>query len=1050
MFFVCPKPIDAGTDLRSRQRLTCAGFTRQTGVVAAVTLFALVGFVLPGTFRPMAAQEPMIFQAPSRDDPDQGLPQIPKASGTLHTGVWLAPTAQQNLWADSDSAAEATVLYDRLNAPPAKWFLDQSDCDATVVKQSHLPAGGIDGNPCELIELNAGNGSEALLVYPLEPIMPLDTLSASVALRCAKPGARVGFRIRFPHVQDKSTHRSEAIIVYGATYDSDGQYQRIGVGAIERMMRVQSTAIRQRHGIRADLSDPFVDAVVINAYCGAGNIRLRIDELKVVGMIPMSYVRRPGEFPVAGPTDDRSEVVNATTTKLRRIYPGQSDRPSDAMDPSANSSTAPQRLTERDDADDRPAFQHGQLVKIIQHNGEPLRYLRTLGFDAVLLASPPTQALLREAMTERVSLYAPPPEAPDPDMELYLDPVAGWYLGSAIAVDAAATDAIDRQSRKLRRWPTAWQRPLIVSPLEQADRFSPMADAMVRDFPHASRGLRPSEEVAELVASLPAWGEDTQRIVGVPSMPVEELLVQVERIADGIGAPRPRAFRWPSMLRQVVHGLQLQPSAILFRSTRSLSSGTDLSAQRASALSYTNRLVAALTPWVVGVRPASPPTVEGDYSAARLVGDNFETWLLTSTATRGSETLAGDGAAVTIRLAPDDIAKTYWRVSHFSADRLTPQADGNGASLQIVSPDFVEIIVCSHDPGLGARLVASARRFVNQAAQDRWQLANQSVRQAIDDQQLVRSLQSATRPAGDELASLAQRTLQNSESLLRGGDFHNWFRQVRRVDAWVARSQWQLAESLMPDWPSPTSSPPIDLGDNTIQAIWRPLMNESGWGPNRLTSGGLDSAQLIGTGRWQMGQRLSDWVHNEVRIVGRGAFSGAGALRATVTPKISGVLPGGYGGTAVQIRSPGVHLKAGSAIRIDALVRTLGFGAPHHGLLVSDSIGGQAMGVLVRGKSQWTPVRLYRQVVRDADVHVIFELIGAGEAIIDDVQVCVWQPDQGRQPALRPIESPQRLSQIDADGENVATSPSDWGLPNTDIDEPATRIAMPDAGNVIR
>jgi hypothetical protein len=116
----------------------------------------------------------------------------------------------------------------------------------------------------------------------------------------------------------------------------------------------------------------------------------------------------------------------------------------------------------------------------------------------------------------------------------------------------------------------------------------------------------------------------------------------------------------------------------------------------------------------------------------------------------------------------------------------------------------------------------------------------------------------------------------------------------------------------------------------------------------------------------------------------------------------------------VQIQSPSVRISAGRAIRIDAKVRTLGFGGPHQGLLIYDSIGGQPMGVLIRGQADWATVRLYRQATEETEVHVMFELIGGGEATIDEVELRLWQPDAiGPQPITRPIantdpSAPQR------------------------------------------
>jgi hypothetical protein len=512
-------------------------------------------------------------------------------------------------------------------------------------------------------------------------------------------------------------------------------------------------------------------------------------------------------------------------------------------------------------------------------------------------------------------------------------------------------------------------------------------------------------------------------------MPPESMLRQSESIADSIGAPRPDSFRWHSMWLQAMRSLETVPAAILFRSTRSLSSGSELDSQRSMSLSYVNRVIAMIAPWVASATPATPPSVVGaPYRCTRLTTNATELLILTSTATRGSEVLAGDGETLDILLTPSDAAKTVWRLTHFSAERIMPETTSTGARLQIVSPDAAEIIVLSSDPSVGGQLAASAGQFARQAGLDRWQLAGEAVRRTQENWITATALRAVDRQTPTNLVVVAQRTLAEAEPLYRAGDIDASLRMARRADAWALRSEWQLAEALMPDWPRPTSCPPIDLGSAAVQAAWRPLLDDRGWGENRLSSGSLDSADLIGVHRWSVGRRLVNRAESEVMQVQRGTYQGPGALRARVTPIADDPLPGGYEGTVIQIRSPSLRIPAGQAIRIDAVVQTLGFGGPHQGLLVYDTIGGQEMGVLVRGRPDWTPVRLYRHTLRESEVHVMFELIGAGEATIDDVRLSLWEPQETLTPQLRPLgESPLASDggPPEAAAEVIAEAPDD-------------------------
>ena len=76
-------------------------------------------------------------------------------------------------------------LYDPLDTHPPRWLLGKSECDARITEQKHLLEGGVGGGACEVINFSAGNGSETQLVYPIEPVLPLDDLTATLNVMSA-------------------------------------------------------------------------------------------------------------------------------------------------------------------------------------------------------------------------------------------------------------------------------------------------------------------------------------------------------------------------------------------------------------------------------------------------------------------------------------------------------------------------------------------------------------------------------------------------------------------------------------------------------------------------------------------------------------------------------------------------------------------------------------------------------------------------------------------------------------------------------------------------
>ncbi len=864
-------------------------------------------------------------------------------------------------------------LYDALDTHPPRWSLSRSDCQARVTQQRNLVEGGVEGGACESINFVAGNGSEAQFIYPIEPVLPLDDLTATVKVMSAKPGASIGFRVRYPYLRDPTTKKSVAVTVYGASYQSPGEFASLGIGLIEKPLRLKHVALRSEYGLQVDLSDPYVDAIVVNAYSGPGPTAIRIDELRVEGMIPVG-----------------DPVLSGNSLSNLGSRGGMKDESVEGI--SSGSSNG--RNTPTSEAGEVFAFPSGTVTRVLQHNGEPLAWVRSLGFDGILTNQFPDSELLREAIQNRMLIYTAPPATLDAQIESLLEPIAGWYLVTSQVLDDSMLDQTEATIRKLRSLPVRWQRPILGSPQESWRAYASLLDGVLQDMPPRERALNAYDEIDAVSKVGGQLGDRVEHALAVLSMPGEALLRQNDAIADAISIPRPQSFHWHSMWLQVMRSLESAPSAIIFRSTRSLASGQPMDVQRSMSLSYINRMIAMIAPWISTATTASPPTLQnGSYLCSRLSNDGSDLLILTSTASRGTEVLAGDGGAIELQLTPADAAKTFWRLTHFSAERLTPMMTSTGPKLEIVSPDLVEVLICSSNPEVGGQAAASAGRFSRQATLDRWQLVNDALVRSQSSWVAASSMNRVPEQKISNLVEVAKRTMLEAEPMFRSGDMGSSIRMARRADAWILRSDWQLSELLMPDWPNPTSSPPVVLGAGELQVFWRPLMGDQGWGRNRLTTGTMDELEFFGDGRWSVGKRLTDRAESKVERTSLGTVSGPGALRASVVSLRDDPLLGGYEGTVLQIKSPSVRVKAGTAVRIDAWVKTIGFGGAHQGVLVYDTICGQELGVLLKNRPAWTPVRLYRQAERDCEIQVMFELLGAGEVTIDEVELRVWEPN---------------------------------------------------------
>jgi hypothetical protein len=57
------------------------------------------------------------------------------------------------------------------------------------------------------------------------------------------------------------------------------------------------------------------------------------------------------------------------------------------------------------------------------------------------------------------------------------------------------------------------------------------------------------------------------------------------------------------------------------------------------------------------------------------------------------------------------------------------------------------------------------------------------------------------------------------------------------------------------------------------------------------------------------------------------------------------------------------------------------------GLMITDSLGGEAMAERIPITSGWQEFTLYRSVPHDGDLQLTFALTGFGEALLDEVTV---------------------------------------------------------------
>ncbi len=214
------------------------------------------------------------------------------------------------------------------------------------------------GRRSELISVVGTRGGERILAtHDIQPVAAIPELEFSLRLRGNRVGFQIMARVRLPRSMNDSGEPI-AIYVLGDRYSSPNVWQRLTVRAFEKQISNQVRAMRVEHGSYIDPTEAYVDQVVVNAYGGAENNILSIDDLTAFAAVPLasrvekSQARSPATFHLANYQSPLTMPLPAKATTKK---------------PNPN-----------------------WIPRVAKHAGESFAELKQFGFNTIQLAGPAT------------------------------------------------------------------------------------------------------------------------------------------------------------------------------------------------------------------------------------------------------------------------------------------------------------------------------------------------------------------------------------------------------------------------------------------------------------------------------------------------------------------------------------------------------------------------------------------------------------------------------------------------------------------------------------
>jgi hypothetical protein len=871
------------------------------------------------------------------------------------------------LWAGTAGAA----YRDGFETPNLAWRLADSDCRARLIahERTFHPPAVHSGAGAEYLRLHTEQGSTAHLSLAIPPARVIQELRPSLWVKATRTGIQLRGRVILPRSRDPRDGSMLAVWVEGEVYDQPSGWRRLAIRDLPLQVRRQVWIKRgQPQSGAVDEREAYLDLIVLNAYTSPGITDLWIDDLEVEGFteainpdLPYDPASDDGVRTEQPPLDESPLLAAALAVQ---------------QSPHLEGSTL-------------IAGQGPLALRMIEHRGESLVWLKSLGFNGVRLSRPAEPEVMEQARRLDLWLVAPPPHSSRGDfargeITAAHDRVAAWDMGSDLGV--RDLESLRLLARDVRRDDRRETRPILAGPREQFWGYRRFADVLllgdaplgtarnIADFrsqivEQARHGARPG----------PVWAN-------VQTAPSASLLEQLSAIGEG-------QFHAPLEADQVrllvLAALEAGATGFCFRSPGSLDAGDPAAQHRAAVLHALNLELSLVEPWIAGSSPRETLDLGSDDLRATLwSAERSKLILLTRHFTDDQFTAApAPPQPVSLLLSG---APPSWKAYRIGADRLTPVSSSQvGGGMRINVSDLARgaWIVVADDPltmnFLGRRLrqsLAPRAKLRHEILARELALAEQVLAAAPSD--------AAARDEGVRGLEEARQAMRQCERLLDAADFAGSLEMAERAQQSLAhvrrRMWWGAANAFASRVASPCCSAfaALPLHWSLAQRV-----HAATWGPNSLVAGDFEDVRLMQSTGWTQERDLNRQAAALVELSPDRPQQGRYSLRlryAETAASAEAELPHA---PPIRITTPATRLNAGEIVRISGWLR----GAPHKDppplLRVRDSLGGESLADYLTPSSEWRPFVLYRAAPRPAQLTIVLELLGPGDVWVDSVSV---------------------------------------------------------------
>jgi hypothetical protein len=868
-------------------------------------------------------------------------------------------------------AAAQSVVRDDFEGPEPTLHEAGGDGSYKIEAHRRVQQGAHSGRWCEQLKIVGNNGTYVYLSHPIGGARVIAELAPSVWLKADRPGLQIVARVVLPRSKHPRTLEPLTTLIRGADYKQVGAWQQLRIDNLPRLLESQVHVLRVQFGPQVDPREAYVDRILLNVYGGPGATNVWIDDLEVAGVVAPE---RAGEVAERRADESGPLLLAANGAAIR---PGG---------PPAPRVELRSRLLL---LDGKPFF-----PRVIEYRGDSLARLKALGFNAVRVSQPPTPELLAEAAAEGLWLVAPPPAAgqlePRADNTVattigaQFDPVLAWDLGSGLAT---------RELAATKRWAELVQdadpreRPLVCDADSDLAGYTQYVKLLLaRREPLGTTSqlnqyapwLRERAQLAR--AGTPLWAT-------IQTEPLPQLVEQIRLLAPERTAP---LGLQESQIRTLVHAaLASRARGLCFTSNSRLDTDDLATQRRAAILELINLELELIERWAAAGNGAPTANTNAAHASGAVLETDRSRLLLPIFASPNSQFAQSNPATPAVRFRVSGVPEgdNAYELSLTSFRPLKSQRVPGGTQVELGEADRDSLVVFTQDQVVIRNLKTRLAAIASRAAQLARDVANAELVLVEGTEHRLAEL-GKTVPATQPLRIKAQNDLRQCESLLKT-DVVKAYYQARHAQQYlreIQRGHWEHAAPATA-WPL---ADPLTANFATLPEHYRFAneMTSATHSANRLPEGNFEDLTAMLRAGWKHYQHRQRGITTAVDLSPQAAHSGRAGLLLRAVADDPENKPSLVETPPLWVTSAPVNVHEGDLLHIQGWLRIAQpITGSLDGLLIIDTLSGEALAQRVLSSDDWRQFSLFRCAPRSGPMAVTFALSGLGEVWIDDVTI---------------------------------------------------------------